>query len=110
MFPSHAHIYVFAEKYDIQPLKLLVLGELYRALTVYNLYRRWTWDITLLRYVYANTIISARGGENVRTLLGDYNGCDMSTLIKDEEFSELMSEDGGTLLRDFIKIVGKRLT
>jgi hypothetical protein len=111
VFLSHARLYVFAEKYDIQRLKTLALEELHRTLAVYNLHRRRTGDIiALLRYVYANTIVSARGGEDLRTLLKDYVGCEMNTLIKDEEFSELMLDDGGALLRDFMKLVVKRLT
>jgi hypothetical protein len=111
VFLSHAQLYVFAETYDIQPLKTLALEELHRTLAVYNLHRRRTGDIiALLRYVYANTIVSARGGEDLRTLLKDYVGYEMSTLVKDEEFSELMLEDGGALLRDFMKVMAKRLT
>jgi hypothetical protein len=91
VFLSHARLYVFVEKYDIQPLKTLALEELHRALAVYNLHRQRTGDIiALLRYVYANTIVSARGGEDLRTLLKDCVGCEISTLIKVEEVSELI--------------------
>ncbi len=111
VFLSHARLYVFAEKYDIQPLKTLALEELHRTLAVYNLHRQRTGDIiALLRYVYANTVVSTRGGEDLRTLLKDYVGYEMSTLMKDKEFGELMLEDGGALLRDFMKAVAKRLT
>jgi hypothetical protein len=34
--------------------------------------------------VYANTLAYAKGGEDLRTLLKDYIGYEMSTLIKDE--------------------------
>ena len=110
VFLSHARLYVFADKYDIQPLKTLALEELHNTLATYTLYRGRTGDIlALLRYVYANTVESARGGEDLRMLLRDYLGYEMSFLMKDKEFKVLMVEDGGPLLGDFMKMVAKRI-
>ncbi|KAI9808038.1 MAG: hypothetical protein M1827_007544 [Pycnora praestabilis] len=106
VFLSHARLYVFAEKYDIQSLKTLALEELHNTLAIYTLYRRRTGDIVaLLRYVYANTGV----GEDLRTLLRDYIGYEMSVMMKDEEFKVLMVEDGGPLLSDFMEMVAKRI-
>ena len=108
---SHARLYVFAEKYDIQPLKTLALEELHSTLAIYTLYPQRTGDIVaLLRYVYANTGAPTRGGDDLRTLLRDYIGYEMRVLMKDEEFIDLMIEDAGALLRDFMKMVAKRIT
>lgn len=110
VFLSHARLYVFAEKYDIQPLKTLALEELHSTLAIYTLYRGRTRDIiALLRYIYANTGVSTRGGDTLRTLLRDYVGCEMSILMKDGEFKDLMIEDGGPLLEDFMEMVAKRI-
>lgn len=110
VFLSHARLYVFADKYDIQPLKTLALEELHNTLATYTLYRDRTEDIlALLRYVYANTGESARGGEDLRKLLRDYVGYEMTVLVKDRDFKNLMVEDGGPLLSDFIKMVAKRI-
>ncbi len=110
VFLSHARLYVFADKYDIQPLKTLALEELHDTLATYTLYRGRTGDIlALLRYVYANMGESARGGEDLRMLLRDYLGYEMSISMKDGEFKVLMVEDGGPLLGDFIKMVAKRI-
>ena len=110
VFLSHARLYVFAEKYDIQPLKTLALEELHNTLACYTLYCRRTGDIVaLLRYVYANTIVPARRGEGLRRLLRDYVGYEMSVLMGDEEFKDLMIQDGGPLLHDFMKMVAKRI-
>ncbi|KAA6407795.1 MAG: hypothetical protein FRX48_08146 [Lasallia pustulata] len=110
VFLSHARLYVFAEKYDIQPLKTLALEELHSTLAIYTLYSGRTGDIiALLRYIYANTGVSTRGGDTLRTLLRDYVGCEMSILMKDGEFKDLMIEDGGPLLEDFMKMVAKRI-
>ena len=109
VFLSHARLYVFAEKFDIQALKMLTLGELYAALAVYTLYTKRTSDIIdLLRYVYCNTNEPSESAEDMRTLMTQYVGYEMDTLIRDEDFRDLMIEDGGALLGDFLTMVGKR--
>ncbi|KAL9129114.1 MAG: hypothetical protein Q9175_007385 [Cornicularia normoerica] len=56
VFLSHAQLYVFAEKYDVQPLKVLALEELHATLAIHTLYLERTGDIiALLRYIYRNT-------------------------------------------------------
>ena len=91
-------------------MKTLALEELHETLATYTLYRGRTGDIlALLRYVYANTGQSARGGEDLRMLLRDYLGYKMSDLMKDGQFKVLIVEDGGPLLEDFIKMVAKRI-
>ena len=110
VFLCHARLYVFAEKYDIQPLKDLALEELQATLAIFTLYQERTGDvISLLRYVYANTREPVKGVEDMRALLTHYVGCKMDTLMKDDNFRELMIEDGGALLGDFMKMVGKRI-
>lgn len=111
IFLCHARLYVFAEKYDIQPLKMLALEELHDTLAVFTLYHKRSDDIiALLRYVYANTGGSARGGDEMRKLLRDYVGCEMGVLMKNAEFESLMIEDGGPLIADFMKMVIKRIS
>ena len=110
VFLCHARVYVFAEKYDIQPLKDLALEELQATLAIFTLYQERTGDIiSLLRYIYANTGEPVKGVEDMRTLLTHYVGCEMDTLMKDDDFRESMIEDGGALLGDFMKMVGKRI-
>lgn len=110
VFLSHARMYVFADKYFIQDLKTLALEELHQTLASFNLYPERTGDIVaLLRYVYLNTSPPTNDGENLQTLLRDYVEYKMSALMKDEEFKDLLIEDGGPLLRDFITMVAKRI-
>lgn len=105
VFLSHARLYAFADQYDIQPLKTLALEELHYALAGYTLHRARTGDIvTLLRYVYAHT------DADLRTLLRKYVGYEMGVLMNDEEFKNLVIEDGGVLLKDFMHMVAKRIT
>ena len=111
VFLSHARLYVFADKYDIQSLKVLALEELHATLEIYTLYPARTGDIvTLLRYVYANTGQSDGGEEDLRMMLKGYVGYEMDTLINDGDFRDLMIEDGGPLLGDFMMMFGRRIS
>ena len=110
VFLGHARLYVFADKYDIQILKILAMEELHAALAVYTLYQERTGDIVaLLRYVYANTAESKNGVEDLRTILTQYMEAEIGTLIEDEELQEVMLQDGGPLLADFVKVIRKKL-
>ena len=110
VFLSHARVYVFAEKYDIQSLKALALDELHGTLQNFDLHAERTGDIiALLRYVYANTGESADEVEDMRTVLKHYVGFEMDILMKNNDFGDLMIEDGGALLRDFMKMVEQRI-
>ena len=111
VFLSHARVYVFAEKYDIQLLKALALDELHGTLQNFSLYPERTGDIiALLRYIYATTAESVDGVEDMRTILQQYIGFEMRTMMGDKDFGDLMIEDGGALLGDFLKVVKQRLS
>lgn len=117
VFLSHARLYVFADMYDIQPLKRLALEELHATLAIFNLYPERTGDvITLLRYVYAYTgedSVCGKSGrvedDNIRLMLTLYVGYEMNMLMKDSDFKDLMIEDGGALLADFMGMVEQRI-
>ena len=104
VFLSHARLYVFAEKYDIQPLKKLCHQKLHHTLAIYTLYPERVGDITtLLKYVYANTTETIDGTDDIRTMLAHYVGTEMDTLIKYGEIKDLMLENG-EMLGDFLKM------
>ena len=110
VFLSHAQLYVFAEKYDIQALKLLALEELHATLVVYTLYDVRTGDIIeLLRHVYANTCKPQEGVDDMRSMMTQYVGYEMDTLMGAAEFGELIIQDGGGLLQDFMRAVSTRI-
>ena len=110
VFLSHARVYVFADQYDVQGLKSSALKELHLALIFYILYPERTGDvIALIQYIYSNTGESVSGVDDLRSVLTEYMGCEMDTLIKDSAFKELMFEDGGALLGDFMKAVEQRI-
>ena len=80
------------------------------TLASYTLYTERTGDIVaLMRYIYANTGEPVAGVEDLRTLLTAYMGYEMDVLMKDKAFKELMFEDGGALLGDFMGVVEKRI-
>jgi len=110
VFLSHARLYVFADTYDIQLLKLLALEELHATLAIFDLHFQRSSDIiALLRYVYAHTV-EPRGGEDMRAMLTQYLGYEMDTLLVNDDFRALMVEDGGALLADFMGMVEKRIS
>ena len=111
VFLSHAQLYVFADEYDIQSLRVLALEELHATLAIHTLYPEPTGDIiALLRYVYANTRKLREGVEDFRNLVTQYVGYEMDMLIKDPAFGDLMIKDGGDLLGDFMRMVGQRIS
>ena len=108
VFLSHARLYVFADMYDVQQLKMLALEELHATLAIYNLYHERTGDIiSLLRYVYGVICEREQSNEGMRNLMTQYVGCEMDTLVDDEDFKDLLIEDGGLLLGDFMKMAAR---
>ena len=104
VFLSHARLYVFAEKYDIQPLKKLCLQKLQHTLAIYTLYPERVDDIiSLLKYVYANTAETVDRTRDIRAMLAHYVGTEMDTLIKYGGIRDLMLENG-EILDDFLKM------
>ena len=65
--------------------------------------------MALLIYIYSNTGESVPGVEDLRSVLTAYMSYEMDTLLKDSKFKELMFEDGGALLGDFMKAVELRI-
>lgn len=112
VFLSHAQLYVFAEKYDIQPLKMLALDELHATLVNFHLYPERTGDIIdLLQYIYANTNPREprEGEEDMRTLMTQYLGFEMDVLLENYGFRGIITENED-LLADFITMVGRRIS
>lgn len=110
VFLSHARVYVFADKYDIEPLKKLALQNLHQTLTIYTLYPERCRDIIeLIRYSYTHTADRGDGVEGLRALLTHYMGHEMATLARDEGFRTLLLENEGPILGDFLNKVTERI-
>ena len=110
VFLAHAELYVFSEKYDIQPLKRLALKKLQQALAIYTLYPSRVEDVlALLRYVYTETAASKRKEEDIRTMLMHYIGTEMEILETHGDIKELLAEDQ-EMLSDFLAMFAQRIS
>lgn len=110
VFLSHARLYVFAEKYDIRPLKNLSLHKLQRTLSEFNLYLERVGDVVeLLQYIYENTGEHENGKvDDLRSLVAHYTACVVEKLAENDEFQGLL-ERAGSFVRDLIKRITERL-
>lgn len=107
LFLPHAKMFVFAEKYDIQPLKMLAIHNLHHALSHYQLLPQHVSDITnSIQYSYENTHAS---DDLLRELLASYVELEMAVLIEAKPFEDLL-EEGGDFVGDFLKRVKKRIS
>ena len=107
VFLAHAGLYVFADKYGIEPLESLSLHKLHATLKSFTLYRARIGDILkLVRYAYEN----GRDYESnkLRALVSEYVACEIDTIGEAKRFLALM-EEGGLFVRDFWKLVQKYL-
>lgn len=62
-----------------------------------------------MRYIYANTGEPIAGVEDLRTLMTAYMSFEVDELMKDKAFKDLIIEDGGALLGDFMKVMENRI-
>lgn len=108
-FLSHARLYVFAEKFDIQPLKRLVLKNLHQTLCIFTLGAESVHDVVaLLAFVYNNTIPSCNGDEPIRRMLIQYVGYEMENMVEAAVFRNLLDKDRD-FLEDFCSRVARRI-
>ncbi|CAH0057351.1 unnamed protein product [Clonostachys solani] len=92
---SHARVYVFAECYDVAPLRLLSLRKLRQTLEHFQMYDEAVYDvIQLINYCYENTMARADGAEDMRSLLCMFTACHMEKLWSNKEFQELVQTCG----------------
>ena len=102
---SHAEIYVFADKYDIQNLKKLAMSKLKHTLTVFTLYPSRVGDVlALLRYVWSQTAPARPSEYNIRTMLMFYVMIEVGILNDRDEFREMLAEDT-EMMREFLAVL-----
>ena len=106
IFLCHAQIYVFADKYRIDRLKVLAVENLHATLAIFKLYEARIGDIiSLLRYAYANKTSSS--DEPLRDLLKDYMALHVKELSCNDGFKDAICEAGEPLLGDYMAAVMK---
>ena len=109
VFLCHARLYVFAEKYDIAPLKRLALYKLQRTLVDFTLYPERVGDVVeLLRYSYVNTADMVGTPDDLRVLAIRYTGYVVEDLAQSPQFGALL-EDVSQIGRDLMRQMLKRL-
>lgn len=109
VFLSHARVYVFAEQFDIQPLKRLALDMLDQTLSVFVLWPECVGDIiALIRFVYTETLLPFEGPEPLRDMLMRYVSLEICTLTWAPDFQDLLIEFAD-LVEDYCSCVTKRL-
>ncbi len=109
VFLSHAHVYVFAEKFDIRPLKRLALKNLHQTLEKFTLWPECVGDIVVLaRFMYNPMAEPANEAESLRNILKRYIGYEMDVLIGAADFRDLL-EENRELLDDVCSMVRERI-
>lgn len=104
VFLGHARLYVFAEKWDIKPLKALVLYKLHATLREYKPYEARYGDVVeLIRYTYERTPCRKRI-DGLRELVTRYVAQEQIQIARSEPCLELV-EDGGSFARDLLSLM-----
>lgn len=109
VFLCHARLYVFIDKYDIQPLAKLLLLKLRHTLTYFNVFEERREDIVeLLQYCYANTTERVGTKDSLRVLVIKYVAYVIERLKGSEGFHSLLGKANSISL-DLIIELCKRL-
>jgi hypothetical protein len=102
VFLCHARIYVFSDRYCIEPLQELARQKLRLTLSTFILFSERVSDIVeLVQYTYAHTMEHEEGIDKLRSLVMDYVICQMEAIVKDKNFITLLQEPGA-LAKDLV--------
>lgn len=113
---SHARLFVFADRYDIQPLQALSLHKLHRDLVQFKPSEDNAADlVALIEYVYENTMgageVDGYAGipeGSLRDVVALYAACNAELLQRTSEFRRLLLK-GGEVVNDYTCLLMKRL-
>lgn len=109
VFLCHTQIYVFANKYNIGPLRALSLYKLQRTLAEFTLYDDRVGDIVgLMRYSYLTTFDRLEAVDDLKLLVIQYAAYVIEGLAPNIKFQSLLKEPG-LLARDLINQILERL-
>ena len=107
VFLGHARLYVLADKYDVQPLKELVLHKLHQTLKSFSIYTARVVDlINLVRFAYSDESTPTYNDrvDDLRKLVVHYVATTLESIAESEPFMELL-QDGGDFVKDFWRVV-----
>ncbi|MCJ1392038.1 hypothetical protein MMC18_004905 [Xylographa bjoerkii] len=104
VFLGHASLYTFAEKYDVEALRSVVLNKLHATLCVFTPYEARYGDILeLLQFTYKKTPTRAQL-DPLRELVTQYIAYEAKEVIHTERCMSLV-EEGGELARDLFAML-----
>jgi hypothetical protein len=114
LFPCHARIYVFADRFDIAGLCILALDKLHQAPCSLKVAGAQMGTITgLIRFSYSNYNTRDREiGEDIdslKSIVVHFVVCLFERIVKDNKFLKLI-EERGCFARDLTGLFGKRTT
>ena len=108
VFLGHARLYAFAEKWDIRPLKALVLHKLHTILRMYKPYEARYGDVVeLIRYTYEHTPCRERV-DGLRELVTRFVAQEQIQIARSRPCLELV-EVCGPFARDLLSSVMERV-
>ncbi len=95
VFLCHAKLYMFADKYSIEPLSGLVLRKLRLNLSEFILHSQRIGDIIeLLKYTYEHTTDYEERIDRLRNLVAEYVVCHIEKIVGFDDFTKLLQENG----------------
>jgi len=104
IFLCHAYLYVFSDRYGIEPLQQLIRQKLRLTLSRFSLFEDRVPDIVeLVKYIYkhSSTIDHDQGIDRMRSLVIDYVVCHLEVIAKDDNFERMLQEPGA-LAKDLL--------
>lgn len=108
---AHATLYILAEKWGVESLKILALFKLHRTLQMLRLNAQRVQDIVeLTRYTYSDEMTPdlENGIDGLRDLICHYLAANAKMMAQYASFTALL-EDGGALTRDLWKLMARFL-
>jgi hypothetical protein len=106
---SHTLLYILAEKWGIDSLKMLTLFKLHQTLSMLVIdIPKVPHIMELVRHGYAGTPDLETGIDDLRDLLCQYVAANVKLMSEHEDFLALI-QDGGTFVRDIWKRVLPRV-
>lgn len=97
VFLSHAHLYVFADTYDIERLRVLSLQKLHQSFVNFKLFAERTTDIALLlQYAYQHTPERTDKMDDLRELLMRYVCCHLEKIKSNNVFQETLKAENSS--------------
>jgi hypothetical protein len=102
VFLCHARLYIFSDRYGIEPLQELVPQKLRLILSTFILFDERVPDIVeLVRFTYEHTMEHEEGIDKLRNLVMDYVTCQVEAIVNDRDFITLLQEPGA-LAKDLV--------